>query len=556
MDDRIRRENFDNTNEIDFFITNDDKIEADDFEIDINSESPPIKINPTAPKAKRFEVHIPESSDFYSIPEKKNDVPTRIPAPANRPTPVNRPTAARRPVPASELKKRPVRPQGLDSLPRKKAATGRPSPVTPEAQLASRKAAEKRAKEAEKLNKQKEKNAAKAASKKAKLEKKKSSNANFGYNFIKSLLITSVCVIFIGTVVTVVSSIAFSFMNDVLVIDKEGKNYSVTVEVPEGADYDQIFDLLVDKGLVNQPLLTDFFCKFRHYNYYSYLDEETGETIKEYVEYSPGVYQIDADSGIENILDSMLVYNNVEKDTVTVTFPEGWTIAEIFEKLDKYEVCDAEKLYANLDVAASQFGFISEIPDNEGRYRKAEGYLFPDTYDFYIGESASSVIEKLMGNFSSKWLPEYDVRLKELGMTKDEIMTLASIIQGEAKDGSQMAAISGVIHNRLNNSASYPTLDMDSTADYVKKLKSYNILTEVHYSMYLESYNTYSQIGLPPGPICNPGETAIYAALYPDESNYYFFCHDANGEIYFASTATEHQENVENVVYGSVGETE
>ncbi len=555
MDDRIRRENLENTNEIDFYITNDDKVETeDDFDIDINSDSPPIKINPTASRVKRFEVHIPESSDFYSIPEKKNDVPARIPAPANRTAP------ARRPVPSSELgKKRPARPQGADSLPRKKTATGRPSPVSAEAQLAARKAAEKRAKETEKLNKQKEKNAAKLEAKRSKLEKKKNSkkaNVNFGYNFVKSLLIASVCIIFVGTVVTVVSSVAFSFMNDILVIDKEGKNYSVTVEVPEGADYDQIFDILVDKGLVNQPLLTDFFCKFRHYNHYSYIDEQTGEEVKEYVEYSPGVYQIDADSGIENILDSMLVYNNVEKDTVTVTFPEGWTMAEIFEKLEKYEVCDAQKLYANIDVIANQFDFISEIADNEGRYRKAEGYLFPDTYDFYIGESASSVLEKLLGNFSSRWLPEYDTRLKELGMTKDQIITIASIIQGEAKDGTQMAAISSVIHNRLNNSASYPTLDMDSTADYVKKLKTYNILSDVHYSMYLESYNTYSQIGIPPGAICNPGETAIEAALYPDESDYYFFCHDPNGEIYLAKTATEHQENVEKVVYGNVGETE
>lgn len=555
MDDRIRREGSEKTEDFDSDIIREESAEVISSDKEITSDSPATKINPTASKVKRFEVHIPESSDFYSMPEKKNEVPARIPAPANRTA------AARRPVPTSELaKKRPARPQSLDSFPRKKTATGSPSPVSPEAQLAAKKASEKRAKEAEKLNKQKEKNAAKAEAKKAKNEKKnikKNANKNFGYNFIKSLLITSVCVIFIGTVVTVVSSIAFSFMNDVLVIDKEGKNYSVTVEIPEGATYDEIFDILVDNGVVNQPLLTDLFCKFRHYNYYSYIDEQTGETVKEYIEYAPGVYQLDADSGIENILDSMLVYNNVEKDTVTVTFPEGWTIPEIFEKLEKYEVCDAEKLYANLDIVANQFGFISEIADNEGRYRKAEGYLFPDTYDFYIDEGANSVLEKLFGNFSNRWLPEYDERLKELGLTKDQVITIASIIQGEAKDGSQMAAISGVIHNRLNNSASYPTLDMDSTADYVKTLKSYNILSEVHYSMYLESYNTYSQIGLPPGPICNPGETAIYAALYPDESNYYFFCHDTtSGEIYLASTATEHQENVERVVYGNVGEAE
>lgn len=545
MDDRIRRENSEKGEEINTGSIREEK----NFSADVDSKADSEKLNPTAHKVKRFEVHIPESSDFYASAEKKNDAPTRIPAPV------------RRPVPPSDLtKKRPPRSLG-DPMPRKKIATGSPSPVSPEAQLAAKKAAEKRMKEKEKLQKEKTKDSVKLEKLKKKKEKKlekqrikKQNRKNFGYNFAKVLLTTCVCLIFIGTIVTVVSSVAFSFINDVLVIDDESKNYSVTVEIPEGATYDDIFDILVDKGLINQPLLTDFFCKFRHYDYESYYDE-SGALVNEAVEYQPGVYHIDADSGIENILNSMLVYNNMNKDTVRITFPEGWTIAEVFEKLEKYDVCEAQKLYANLDIVANQYDFIKSIADNDGRYRKAEGYLFPDTYDFYIGESASSVLEKLFNNFAERWTVEYDNRLKTLGLTKDQIITIASIIQGEAKDGSQMADISAVIHNRLNNSASYPTLDMDSTADYVKTLKSYSLLSEVHYSMYIESYNTYSQIGLPPGPICNPGASAIKAALYPSESTYYFFCHDENGEIYFASTASEHQANVERVIYGNVGET-
>lgn len=116
-----------------------------------------------------------------------------------------------------------------------------------------------------------------------------------------------------------------------------------------------------------------------------------------------------------------------------------------------------------------------------------------------------------------------------------------------------MADISGVIHNRLNDSASYPTLDMDSTINYINSLKSFNILTDVHYALYVESYNTYSKTGLPPGPICNPSASAIRAALYPEEHDYYFFCHSEDGAVYYASTAAEHQDNVQKVVYGSVG---
>ncbi len=590
MDDRIRRENSEKPEEINKNTIREGE-SASKTEGSINSGSFGAKINPTAPKAKRFEVHIPESADFKIEPEKKNDAPARIPAPAGRPsadgvTPPRRPapggvTPPRRPAPGGTMPprrpapggttppRRPLTPEEIEkrraaqaqrgtSLPRKRTATGRPDPVTPEAQLAAKKAAERKAREVEKKAKEAEKLQAKKtkAAKKAEKKKDKVRNANFGYNFAKGLLTTCVCVLFVGTIVYAVSSIAFSFINDILVINKEDKNYSVTVEIPEGATYDDIFDILVDKGIVEQPLLTDFFCKFRHYDSYSYLDEETGVITEEIVEYTPGVYHLDADSGIENILDSMLAYNDVEKETVRVTFPEGFTIAEIFEKLEKYGVCETEKLYANLDVVANQYEFLKQIPDSEGRYQKAEGYLFPDTYDFYVDESASSVLEKLFDNFNDKWTAEYDNRLKTLGLTKDQVIAIASIIQAEAKDGSQMADISAVIHNRLNNSASYPTLDMDSTADYIKDMKALGILSDVHYSMYVESYNTYSQIGIPPGPICSPGETAINAALYPSDSEHYFFCHDPNGEIYFASTASEHQENVERVVYGNVGETE
>lgn len=587
MDDRIRRENSDKTEEINTSSIREDVVSDVTSDKNINSDSVGAKINPTAPKAKRFEVHIPESANFNVDEQKRNDAPTRIPAPANRPgtaaprrpapvgsfapvkpSPENNKrtsnvgmSAPRRPLSPEELaEKRAAQLSSGTAQPRKRPATGRPE-MTPEAQLAAQKAAEKKRKEAEKLNRQKAKQSEKLETKKAKAEKKaekisnkKPKSKNFGYNFLKGLLTTCVCVIFIGTVVYAVSSMAFSFINDILVIDKEDKNYSVTVEIPEGATYDVIFDILKDKGLVAQPLLTDFFCRFRHYDSYSYVDDTTGELITEYVEYVPGVYHVDADSGIENILESMLAYNNVEKETVRVTFPEGFTIAEIFEKLEKYGVCEVQKLYANLDVVANQYDFIKSIPESEGRYLKAEGYLFPDTYDFYVGESASSVIEKLIGNFNTKWTAEYDNRLKTLGLTKDQIMTIAAMIQAEAKDATQMADISAILHNRLNNSASYPTLDMDSTADYIKDMKGLGLLSEVHYSMYIESYNTYSQIGLPPGPICNPGENAIYAALYPAESKYYFFCHDPNGEIYFASTASEHQENVERVVYGNTGE--
>ncbi len=558
MDERIRREGAGKPSDANSNSPHETKIKQWDYSENINSNSELDKINPTAKISKRFEVHIPESEDFPVY----NDPPTRVPAPQNRASAVPaqpvRPSSAMPGQPIARQQnnsKAPVRPAAPSNL-RPAAVSSRPSGVGARPQAGAKQEPVKSTSKGTTNKPQVSKTEPVKAAKKVK------DNGDRAYNLAKGTLIACMCFIFIATLTTVACSIAFGFINDILVIDDENKDYSVVIEVPEGATYETIFDILNDNGLVSQPLLTDFFCKFRHYDLYTVYDEETGEvkidpetgkTLKAPVEYLPGVYYVYADSGIENILDSMLAYNSVNKGTVRLTFPEGWTIAEVFEKLEKYEVCEAEKLYANLEIVADQYGFIKKIPDSEGRYLKAEGYLFPDTYDFFIGESASSVLKKLLSNFEVKWEKEYDERLKELGMSMNEIITLATIIQCEAKDGSQMADISGVIHNRLNDSASHPTLGMDSTTDYINSLKSFNILTDVHYSLYIESYNTYAKTGLPPGPICNPGISAIRAALYPSEHDYYFFCHSDDGAVYYASNYAEHQENVQKVVYGSVG---
>ena len=129
------------------------------------------------------------------------------------------------------------------------------------------------------------------------------------------------------------------------------------------------------------------------------------------------------------MLEQVKASSTVSKDTVRITFPEGWTVAQIFEKIEKYNVCTAEKLYANLEVAGNQFEFYKDIKDRDNRYLKAEGYLFPDTYDFYIGESANSVLKKLFNNFNNKWTKAFENQAKKLGMTQDEVMILAYIIE-------------------------------------------------------------------------------------------------------------------------------
>lgn len=362
----------------------------------------------------------------------------------------------------------------------------------------------------------------------------------------RGLMIFLICAVIVAIITATASTVALATINDILVLKKSDTASTVSVVVPEGADFDDVYKLLCDNGLVHQKFVTKLFCKFRHYDQ---AKNSKGEYVK--ISYEPGVYYLEPDSGIEVMLETIKVSNSVSKDTVRLTFPEGWTIAQIFQKLEKYNVCTAEKLYANLDIAGNQFSFYKNIPQNSGRYLKAEGYIFPDTYDFYIGENSNSVLKKLFNNFTTKWTKEYTKQAKALGMTQDQIIILASIIQREAKDKSQMADISSVLHNRLDDPATYPQLQMNSTKEYITAVNEFGVFSDYYYSVYLDSYNTYSVEGLPPGAICSPGSDAIHAALYPNETDYHFFCHDSSGNIYLAVTAAEHQKNTEKIFYES-----
>ena len=328
------------------------------------------------------------------------------------------------------------------------------------------------------------------------------------------------------------SAFGISCVNDVLAITREPEK--VAVEVPLDADTDDVLDLLKDKGLIKQKL----FCKF----YLNFIQKFTG---KKDPEYNSGVYYLEKNMGIEAMLNE-IKYSSSDKDTVWLVFPEGWTFRQIFERLDKNGVCDYDELVAALKNTQFENEFIKAIPNINDRPIRLEGYLCPDTYEFFLDSDANSVIRKLLSNADTVWTEEFDNRAKELGYTRDEIIILASIIQSEAANKDQMGMISQILHNRLNNPSVYPKLECDSTEDYiVKRLYDTQVINFGERNNYAAKYDTYSITGFPPGPICNPGEDAIEAALYPDDhyDDYFYFRHDVRGTVYIAKTFDEHEEN-------------
>lgn len=352
-------------------------------------------------------------------------------------------------------------------------------------------------------------------------------NENNQINRVRGLLFF----IFIAIASVLLSTYCISCINDVLALNRSEDLITVTIE--KDADYEEIIDVLGDNKLIKHEWFCKLVCKFRGF------DEK---------EYLYGVHYLTADMGVEGMLTEMLA-NQMSDKTIRLSFPEGWSIPQIIAKLDENNVCPAEYIYAALEEVEFDYGFINSIPEDESRCYALEGYLFPDTYDFFvsekqngIGENPTSILNKLLGNFDSRWSEVYTKRAKELNLTMDEVIIIASIIQKEAADKSQMGIVSSVIHNRLNNSTSYPLLECNSTKDYITN-HIVPVLGDAGASAYINAYDTYNSDGLPSGPICNPGIDAIEAALNPDDTDYLYFCHNEAGKIYLAKTYNQHQSN-------------
>ena len=229
-----------------------------------------------------------------------------------------------------------------------------------------------------------------------------------------------------------------------------------------------------------------------------------------------------------------------------VTIPEGKTFKQIVDILfDKKIIKDKDKFIRTANSEDFDYEFLKGLPPRDN---KLEGYLFPDTYEFDMNVSDKDIITKMLDNFDIKFKADYRDKIKSLkgNMTLDKVVILASIIEKEAKDPDDRYLISGVLYNRLNSKdRTLRKLQIDATIQYIllKKTGAYKdrlLYTDLEID---DLYNTYLYEGLPPGPICCPGEAAIKAALNPDDSGYLYYVarNDAEGSHQFSKTFKEHQ---------------
>jgi UPF0755 protein len=341
--------------------------------------------------------------------------------------------------------------------------------------------------------------------------------------FVISLLIV-LCIC--STVATVVNWALFepaSFFDN--------SNIEVTIE--KSSSVSTIAQTLYDKGLIRSKTVFQLMVAF--YN--------QGASLK------AGDYIFQKTMTPREIMYKLAAGESMQ-DVLTFTSIEGYTMEDEANSLAKTKVIPNTDTFLSIARDGADFldyGFISAIPEASRAKRKylLEGYVFPDTYEIYVGASEATIISKQLAQFNKVFTNDYYARAEELDMTVDQVVTLASIIQEEAKP-ADFRKVSAVLHNRLDKGMK---LESCATVQYALGIKRFNLTsTDIHSD---SPYNTYRYAGYPAGPICNPGKDAIEAALYPDEDylkgGYKYFCNKdpKDGELVFSKTLDEHQQNVE-----------
>lgn len=290
---------------------------------------------------------------------------------------------------------------------------------------------------------------------------------------------------------------------------RDGREVEFTIE--QGESFSSVVDKLKDNGIIKHKLL------FKYYAMAKGIDVELKAGT--HIMYEAMGYK----KAGKELKNSLLGGN-----TVILTIPEGFEIKDIAKEINKvFGIPEGEFLKE----AKNDFG----LGLNNGREYPLEGYLFPDSYEFYKDASSEEIIEKMLSGFDNIWTEELTQRSNELNMTKDEVIILASIIEREAGSIEEMGKVSSVFHNRLKINM---PLQSCATVQYI--LKERKPVLSIPDTKIESPYNTYLNPGLPIGPVSNPGKAAILAALYPESTDYYYFKVNEEGVTLFSKTLEEH----------------
>ena len=293
-----------------------------------------------------------------------------------------------------------------------------------------------------------------------------------------------------------------------------------TTETVTSVDMDLVAQELKEEGLIEYPWFFRLFSVFY----------KSSGKIK------PGTYTLNTDMDYMALVRGM--HSTGTAETVDVTIPEGYSVQQIIDLLAEKGVGSVEKLTETAqEYVFEDYPYIDN--ENLGSISRLEGYLYPDTYNFYVGGDVTLAFKSMLNNFSSKVYENEDFApfFENSDYTFQEIITVASLIEKET-DGTDREKIASVIYNRLENAGETAYyLQIDASLVYAAGRP----VTQADYETLDSPYNLYQHTGLPPTPIANPGLASIKAALQPADTNYYYYVLGADGTHVFSSTLSEHE---------------
>ena len=368
---------------------------------------------------------------------------------------------------------------------------------------------------------------------------------------VRNVAIIPKAVVYIALILVVSAYLSYYIItigNDVFALVTDTKEVTLTIE--SGATHESVGELLEEKGVIKYGWVYEIYMEYR----------QDGDSSTEYI---PGEHKLNTNYNYSQIITA-LTTKAVKREIVRVTIPEGYTVDQIIDLLIQKGVGQREDYVEAINNYPYKWEFVQlleELGYSENRKYRLEGYLYPDTYEFYTTESEVYVINKMLNAFNDKFWKDFTrvnnkgesyqaIMLEKYDLTFDDLIVLASLTQSEGGTVDDFYAISYVFHNRLSHPSTFPKLESDATIQYVLPERISD--SEELDPNYESPYNTYLYDGLPPGAISNPGLDALYAAMFPiaplsssgkDIDAYFFVSNDA-GKTYFASSKSSHEKNV------------
>ena len=302
---------------------------------------------------------------------------------------------------------------------------------------------------------------------------------------------------------------------------------SVPFEVAEGQGAAEVAQGLKEHELIKNPTL------FKLYLSYEGLSGQL----------KAGKYYLTQGMTIEEIAN-VIVGGDARFGTKKFTIPEGLTIDQIADSLAEQNIVAKDTFLQEVDKGDfADYPFVKEIPNVPGMKHRLEGYLFPDTYEVFQNATAHDVVDAMLKQTMAVITPEWQEQMKKAGLSLHQTLTLASLVEREARVEKERPVIAGVMQNRLQSQPPM-MLQIDATVQFaLGKTKE----TLLYKDLEIDSpYNTYKHEGLPPGPIAAPGRPSVQAALFPEKHEFLFYVtkNDGTGEHYFAKTFAEHEQNI------------